>query len=712
MSRRRLIDNGREKPRFSIPPALVRTLFLLLAMATAGVGALSCGGEGEGPDADSTAPMPDPPKKNDEFYVKAVEDSVHKGIDCAKCHASSDGPKGAAIKKSCDGCHEKQAKAHNESVHGKSLERGEKGAATCWDCHGSHNIAKVDDPRSSVYKLNLPYTCAHCHANRDLAKQHDIKQPLAANQFLESTHGRALLDDGLIVAPSCTNCHGRGHEIYESKDARSPISHDNIPKTCGKCHIGVEKTFERSVHFKLLEKGDKKGPVCSDCHSAHQIDKAQNAGMKFQADKRCGKCHEDRLHRYRETYHGRAIALGEGSVAACYDCHGHHDILPASDPSSTLAPGNLVKTCRKCHHNATANFAGYQTHGDHGDRKNYPILYWTYVSMTGLLLSVSIFFLIHTVLWFGRGFALYLRDPEAFKREKQKLVTEEEGKVYVRFRPVDRFVHFLVILSFLLLATTGMPLKFYEAPWAKVMFRYMGGANVAAGLHRVGAIITLTYFTVHVASLVNAIRRQNYRDEKGVFRFRRVIEVVFGPDSPMPNPQDLKDFVAHQKWFFGRGPRPDFDRWTYWEKFDWLAVFWGMFAIGFSGLIMWMPQVATRVLPGWAINVAHIIHSDEAMLATGFIFTFHFFNVHFRIEKFPFDPVIFSGRITEAEMLHERKRQYDRLKAAGTLDDERLGDEWARWRKIFAPIGMTAFMIGVVLIIAIYWVMAKRLMHD
>jgi hypothetical protein len=141
----------------------------------AGVTGLSCGGQKDESDADTMGPMPDAPKKDDEFYVKAVNDSVHKGIDCAKCHTSSgDGPKGAAIKKSCDGCHEKQAKAHNESVHGKSLERGEKGAATCWDCHGSHNIAKVDDPRSSVYKLNLPYTCAHCHANRELTKQHKI----------------------------------------------------------------------------------------------------------------------------------------------------------------------------------------------------------------------------------------------------------------------------------------------------------------------------------------------------------------------------------------------------------------------------------------------------------------------------------------------------------------------------------------------------------
>jgi cytochrome b subunit of formate dehydrogenase len=179
----------------------------------------------------------------------------------------------------------------------------------------------------------------------------------------------------------------------------------------------------------------------------------------------------------------------------------------------------------------------------------------------------------------------------------------------------------------------------------------------------------------------------------------------------MPNFQDLRDFVAHQKWFFGKGPQPEFDRWTYWEKFDYLAVFWGVPVIGLSGLVMWIPQLVTRVLPGWVINVAHIIHSDEALLATGFIFTFHFFNVHFRAEKFPMDPVIFSGRITEEEMLHERRRQYDRLKAAGKLDDVKVGDDWERWKKIFTPIGMMAFATGVALIIAIYWVMARRLLH-
>ena len=101
------------------------------------------------------------------------------------------------------------------------------------------------------------------------------------------------------------------------------------------------------------------------------------------------------------------------------------------------------------------------------------------------------------------------------------------------------------------------------------------------------------------------------------------------------------------KWFFFKGPKPTFERWTYWEKFDFIAVFWGMFAIGGSGLMLWFPEIFGLFLPGWAFNIATIVHSDEALLATGFIFSVHFFNTHGRPEKFPMDFVIFNGQISK-----------------------------------------------------------------
>jgi multisubunit Na+/H+ antiporter MnhB subunit len=207
--------------------------------------------------------------------------------------------------------------------------------------------------------------------------------------------------------------------------------------------------------------------------------------------------------------------------------------------------------------------------------------------------------------------------------------------------------------------------------------------------------------------------RKKFMDpDTGKLSFRRILAVAIGPDSPMPVVQDLKDIVAHNKWFFGKGPKPDFDRWTYWEKFDYMAIFWGIAMIGASGLIMWFPEFFTLLLPGWSINVAHIIHSDEALLAAGFIFTFHFFNVHFRPDKFPMDKVMFSGRISKSELLNERKRLYDRWVAEGTLDEHRAGHEWKAWQKIALPAGFIAFLIGVGLMVLIYYAMSSRLLGD
>ncbi|MGC4069116.1 MAG: hypothetical protein QM784_31615 [Polyangiaceae bacterium] len=135
-----------------------------------------------------------------------------------------------------------------------------------------------------------------------------------------------------------------------------------------------------------------------------------------------------------------------------------------------------------------------------------------------------------------------------------------------------------------------------------------------------------------------------------------------------------------------------------------MAVFWGVTVIGLSGLVMWFPVATTRLLPGWLINVAHIVHSDEALLAAGFIFTFHFFNGHFRPEKFPLDPVIFSGAITESEFKHERKRQYDRLVREGELEKLRTSTtEWESWKWVLTPFGAMALIVGLTLVVSIFW---------
>ena len=651
------------------------------------------------------------------FPTNQFNKSIHAKLDCVDCHQ---GIKDLVHESklpppNCSECHSREATDYATSIHGLSHKLGASGAANCWDCHGSHAITAIKDPRSPVFKLNLPQTCAKCHSNPGLTKEYQMKNPEAASHYSESIHGRALLKMGLIVAPSCNDCHGI-HDIKRGVDRDSPINHANVAKTCGKCHVGIEETYDRSIHGQLLAKGDKRGPVCSDCHTAHEVETPKNGHFKMASDQRCGKCHEDRLEHYRDTYHGKAMALGKqnvaSDVAACYDCHGHHDVLPPSNPESRLSRTNILATCRQCHSTATTGFTEYKPHANPLDKKNYPALHAVFLGMTSLLIGVFTFFGLHTVIWLVRAVYLYLNDSKRFREAKIRTQTDDEW--FTRFVPFERFLHFLVVSSFLLLVITGMPLKFYYTGWAKALFGIIGGAETARTLHRFGALVTFLYFGLHLASLIARAwkGRSKLRDpETGKVHVTRLWTILFGPDSMIPTWQDWKDFVAHNKWFFGKGERPQFDRWTYWEKFDYFAVFWGVLIIGSSGLVMWFPEWFTRFLPGWIINIALIIHSDEALLAAGFIFSIHFFNTHFRIEKFPMDTVIFSGRISEAEMLHERKRWYDRLVASGKLDRHRVKDEWDSWKSIARSFGYFFFGLGVLLLLLIIYAMASRLAH-
>jgi len=184
-----------------------------------------------------------------------------------------------------------------------------------------------------------------------------------------------------------------------------------------------------------------------------------------------------------------------------------------------------------------------------------------------------------------------------------------------------------------------------------------------------------------------------------------MLQFMLHKDSMIPNLNDAKELLQTFKWFFGMGPQPQYGRWTYWEKFDYMAVFWGVAVIGSTGLALWFPEQFTLVIPGYWINIATIIHSDEALLASGFIFTIHFFNTHLRPEKFPMDPVIFTGTMPLDELMHERPREYAELVAAGKLD-EVIVPPTPRWFFVVSHVfGFTALAIGLTLVVSIIYSM-------
>jgi cytochrome b subunit of formate dehydrogenase len=263
-----------------------------------------------------------------------------------------------------------------------------------------------------------------------------------------------------------------------------------------------------------------------------------------------------------------------------------------------------------------------------------------------------------------RGFVENREKIAAQHKGEEEHHISEPHKQYVRFKPRHIFLHLTVIISFLGLTLTGLPLKFADQRWAISMMDFFGGVYYAGLIHRGCAILTFYYFLSALILSFDFLFLQKKRTPGDMWLTR-----LFGPDSLCPNLRDIRDVTGMVRWFLFLGPKPTFERWTYWEKFDFLAVFWGMFAIGGSGLMLWFPEFFGYFLPGWMFNVATIVHSDEALLATGFIFTVHFYNTHGRPEKFPMDFVIFNGQMPKEEFIEERGDQWRRYEEQGITED-------------------------------------------
>jgi len=220
---------------------------------------------------------------------------------------------------------------------------------------------------------------------------------------------------------------------------------------------------------------------------------------------------------------------------------------------------------------------------------------------------------------------------------------------YWRFNVYHRVIHLLVLVSFFGSTISGMPLKYPHTGWARLLTRLQGGVAVMGIIHRISAIIIALYCLLHLVYIAHYVLVRKKKP--------------WGPDTPVPSIKDFQDLWHNFLYFLGQGSRPLFDRFTYFEKFDYWAVFWGVPIIGLSGLVLWFPTFFSKFLPGFVINIAHIMHSDEALLAVGFIYIVHLFNTHIRFEKFPLNKVIFTGKETEEELRHERPLQWERLQA-------------------------------------------------
>ena len=342
--------------------------------------------------------------------------SVHGGLNlkCTDCHTDVSADKIPHAEKlkpvNCATCHEQQVKEYSGTVHGKSRKGGNTVAATCTDCHGTHDILRTKDPASRTSHANVEATCSRCHGDEATMVKGRLPNGNIASKFHDSIHGKALQGAAQSSAPTCTNCHG-AHSILSKNEEGSRTHRARVLDTCGACHKAERAAYAKGMHGKLQQEGMLGAPECADCHSAHAIEQHEKPTFQTGVINQCGNCHSEYLSTYRDTFHGQVTALGYAQMATCASCHGAHEVLPASNPASKVSKQNRLATCQKCHASAGPMFVSFDPHASRHDKARDPFYYYAAKFMELLLLGVFSFFGIHTVFWlyrelrvkFGRG---------------------------------------------------------------------------------------------------------------------------------------------------------------------------------------------------------------------------------------------------------------------------------------------------------------------
>lgn len=313
-----------------------------------------------------------------------VRGSAHAGMDCAECHTGFGRYPHAtrAATRSCGSCHEAAAALWAEGVHADSTTSRQ---ASCSSCHDIHDVMGAEARQTDAGAGRLNAHCTVCHESSHLPTT--------------NPHYQKVL---------CTACHAQ-HDTKRVDDLAARVAPANQFGTCRACHEEDVAGWPSDVHGSALLSGRSvttadghAPPACTSCHGSHDMVARTDPDFKHAVLERCSTCHEHEAESYLETYHGQASALGSKIVATCSACHGSHDILPASNEVSSIAPRNRIDTCGKCHPQARASFVEYDSHPDPGNRDRSAILYWVFLFMNILLIGVFGVFGVHTMLWWVR----------------------------------------------------------------------------------------------------------------------------------------------------------------------------------------------------------------------------------------------------------------------------------------------------------------------
>ncbi|NIA30066.1 MAG: hypothetical protein GWP06_09170 [Actinobacteria bacterium] len=584
--------------------------------------------------------------------------SVHSELECADCHSDAKGePHPEKLEKvNCGMCHEDESDNYAQGIHGKLLASGNINAPTCASCHGTHDILSSGNKLSTTYPSNLPKTCGQCHKSGGIASSSGnlhVHKPV--ENFSEGVHGLALAE-GNEQAASCNDCH-ESHKLLPPSDPGSPIFRMNISQTCGQCHQDIAAEYDASIHGIALANGEMDAPTCTSCHGEHAIQSPQVSTSPTNpaniSEQTCSPCHGlmklnkkygiliNPVTSYNESYHGLASEGGSKVAANCTSCHGIHDILPQSNPNSSINPANLTKTCGQCHPNATKTFAKSYIHAKpiSLDDKIANIIRKIYIYL--IIIVIGGMILHNFIIWLSYVRAKY-----------RALQTEETVQRFDRHWVVQ---HIATFTSFILLVITGFALKFPDAAWVKVLASIGLTEAVRRIVHRISAVVLITAAIYQWLFLLFA---KSWKGELW---------------SLMPNFRDIGDFVNHMKYHLGISKtKPSFDRYSYIEKAEFWALVWGNIIMVLTGLVLWFPAFATYFFPSWIVKASETIHYYEAWLAFLAILFYHMFFAIFHPEDYPLNFTGLTGKMPKEEARERFPKWFKRI----ANDKQGKDNEW------------------------------------
>ena len=561
--------------------------------------------------------------------------SIHGKNLCTSCHSDiTDIPHPENLKPvSCSQCHRVETEVYLKSDHGQAVHQGISEAASCKDCHGdNHTLLNHRDPASPVYRANQPATCGRCHSKTEEMEKFHLRQRSPIVSYEKSVHGIALLEKKELNAAVCTDCHG-SHDLHKSTNPASKLNWQNVPNTCGKCHENVEQTYLRSVHGTAVKAGVRDAPVCTDCHGEHSITAVKLATSRVapaNIPETCGQCHAAQrivtqyrlppnvFSTYIKSFHGLAMQGGNVTAASCASCHGIHDILPSSDPLSTINPKNLPQTCGKCHPGIGTRLSAefFKIHAPPGAAEGKP---W----LVNLVTRIYIVLIVSTI---GGMATFNLLDYLKKTRQHIAHVRQTEGEQ--RLTKWLRVQHFFLIATFVLLAYTGFAHKFPDAVWSWPFRAFNDAGSYARGMiHRVAGWTFIVLFLVHGVSLVFTKRGRDYL--KALWFAWHDIGDAFGT---------LAFNVGLRK------TAPPHRQWTFAEKAEYWALLWGSVVMIVTGLMLLFTETVLRTMPKVWHDVAQVIHYYEAVLATLAIVVWHFYWVIFDPKEYPMNPSWLIGK--------------------------------------------------------------------